>query len=97
MKPFKDFLVKEETIIEKDDGILLPEGYVYSEEPLFEGDLLESKDNTPPAVLVMRRMSIRMFPNGQKIALYKIDKLEKFITVPFEDTDKFIRSTESTK
>ena len=96
MIAFKEFQV-EESIVEVDDGILLPEGFVYCEEPVFEGELLESKDNTPPAVLVMRRMSIRMFPNGQKIALYKIDKINKFLTVPFEDTDKFIRSTETTK
>lgn len=37
-----------------------------------------------PAVLIMRRKSIVQFPNGSKAALYFIDKLNKFVTVPFE-------------
>ena len=95
MKPFKDFL-KEETIVENDDGILLPEGFVYCDEPELEGIISESAANDPPAVLVMRRMSVRLFPNGQKIALYKVDKIDKYITVPYSD-DKWIRSTENNK
>lgn len=38
----------------------------------------------PPAVLVMRRKSIRQFPDGQRVALYFIDKLNKYISVPYE-------------
>ena len=36
MKNFKDFLVEENTTVE-DDGVLLPEGFVYGTEPLLEG------------------------------------------------------------
>jgi len=32
----------------------------------------------------MRRRAIRIFPDGQKVALYWADKINKFITVPFE-------------
>lgn len=37
----------------------------------------------PPNVLLMRRVSIRQFPNGTTVALYHIDSLNKYVTVPF--------------
>jgi hypothetical protein len=59
-------------------------------------DVLESEDfpkvlgeNTqpdpmdPPAVLIMRRKSIRQFSNGQRVALYYVDKINKYVTVPY--------------
>ena len=58
------------------------------EEPLLEGSVEvneESKPQDPPAIMVMRRKSIRQFPNGQRVALYYIDKLKKFVTVPYDD------------
>jgi len=45
----------------------------------------KSKSEDPPAILVMRRKSIRQFPNGQKVALYYIDKFKKYVTVPYDD------------
>ncbi len=39
----------------------------------------------PPQILVMRRMSIRQFPNGQNVALYYVDKINKYVTVPYMD------------
>lgn len=44
----------------------------------------KSKSEDPPVLLVMRRKSIRMFPNGQKVALYYVDKLKKYVTVPYD-------------
>jgi hypothetical protein len=38
----------------------------------------------PPAILIMRRKQIRQFPGGQRVALYYVDKLNKYITVPYE-------------
>jgi hypothetical protein len=38
----------------------------------------------PPAVLLMKRKAIRMFPNGQRVALYYVDKINKYVTVPYE-------------
>ena len=50
-------------------------------------DFLEDKHqemkNTPPAMLVMHRKSIRQFPDGTNVAMYYIDKLDKYVTVPF--------------
>jgi len=37
----------------------------------------------PPAVLIMRRKSIRQFPNNQRVALYFVDKINKYVTVPY--------------
>lgn len=42
-------------------------------------------DEDLPAVLIMRRKSVRQFPNGQRVALYYVDKLNKYITVPYQD------------
>ena len=39
----------------------------------------------PPNVLIMRRKSIRQFPNGQRVALYYVDKINKYITVPYTE------------
>ena len=93
MISFKDFSVNQVSQEELgEDTNLLPEGFVYNEEPLMEGKPSKPTTGDPPAVMVMRRMSIRQFPNGQKIALYKIDKLDRWITVPYSD-DNYIMST----
>ena len=53
----------------------------------FKTDLVESRDKSldPPAVLVMRRKSIRQYPGGQRVALYFVDKITKYITVPYTE------------
>ena len=38
----------------------------------------------PPAVLIMKRKAIRNFPNGQRVALYYVDKINKYVTLPYE-------------
>lgn len=45
----------------------------------------KSAPQDPPVLLVMRRKSIRQFPNGQRVALYFIDKLNKYVSVPYDD------------
>ena len=37
----------------------------------------------PPAIIVMKRKSIRQFPNNQRVALYFADKIRQYITVPY--------------
>jgi len=37
----------------------------------------------PPAVLIMKRQSIRQFMNGQRVALYYVEKINKYVTVPY--------------
>jgi len=42
-----------------------------------------SKDLNPPAMLVLRRRGIRLFPDGQRVALYVNDRYNLTFTVPF--------------
>lgn len=37
----------------------------------------------PPAVLIMKRKSIRQFPNNQRVAMYYVEKINKYVTVPY--------------
>jgi hypothetical protein len=43
----------------------------------------EGKQLDPPAVLIMKRKSVRQFPDGQRVALYYVDKIDKYVTVPY--------------
>lgn len=52
--------------------------------PVYEGREAGHSEQDPPAVLIMRRKSIRLFPNGQKVALYYVDKINKYVTVPYD-------------
>ena len=42
-----------------------------------------NKSMDPPAVLIMKRKSVRLFPNDQRVALYYVDKINKYVTVPY--------------
>ena len=55
--------------------------------PMYEGKTAKHKELDPPTVLVMRRKSVRQFPNGQRVALYYVDKLNKYVTVPYNDME----------
>jgi hypothetical protein len=53
-------------------------------EYISETDLAESKQSLdPPNILIMKRKSIRQYPNGQRVALYYVDKIDKYVTVPY--------------
>lgn len=45
----------------------------------------EAKESNfdPPYVLVLKRQSVRLFPNNTKVALYYSDKLNKTFSVPY--------------
>lgn len=49
--------------------------------------MIKTKTNQkdPPNVLLMRRVSVRTF-GGKKVALYKIDQLNQYITVPYNES-----------
>ena len=51
--------------------------------PKVLGEAAKDDKMNPPAVLMMRRKSVRQFPNGQKVALYYVDKINKYVTVPY--------------
>lgn len=39
--------------------------------------------NNIPPIIILKRRSIRIFPDGQKVALYWSDKLHQYVSVPF--------------
>lgn len=41
----------------------------------------------PPPLVVLRRKAIRMYPHQTKVALYYSDKLDRYFTVPYQDTE----------
>lgn len=58
---------------------------VATDTPMVEGRTGHTHEMDPPAILIMRRKSVRQFPNGQRVALYYVDKINKYVTVPYED------------
>ena len=42
-----------------------------------------NKTMDPPQVLIMKRKWVRQYPNNQRVALYYVDKLNKYVTVPY--------------
>ena len=50
-------------------------------------EILDEKKVTKkelPAVLIMKRKSIRQFNDGRKVALYYVEKINKYVTVPYD-------------
>jgi hypothetical protein len=42
-------------------------------------------DKDIPAVLILKRKAIRVYPDNQKVALYYSQALDKYVTIPFSD------------
>ena len=80
MKRLKYFLQKEQSSESLQNSVLSAEDF-FDESAVIS----EVKNTDPPAVLVMRRKSIRVFPDGKRVALYFVDKLNKYVTVPYEE------------
>lgn len=81
MKSFNDFKVKKvEPPVEIQEESLL-EAVDYED---IRGILVEASETDPPPVLVLRRKSIRRLSNKQKVALYYVDKINKYVTIPYE-------------
>jgi hypothetical protein len=88
MKSYKDFLVNKKQSIQEQvvEEIVSQEPEILELEDL--PNLLGEEQNhhepmDPPSVLIMRRKSIRQYPNGQRVALYFVDKVNKYVTVPY--------------
>lgn len=59
---------------------------IKTEEYEVEVEQLDEEQN-PPFVLVLKRKSVRLFPDGTKVALYTSTKTDRVFTVPFKDGD----------
>lgn len=73
--PEDQIITLDELALELQDSGQLYETKTYKEAPVFPND--------PPSILIMRRTSVRMFPNGQRVALYFIDKVNKYVSIPY--------------
>ena len=62
-----------------------------------EERVLELKDHSvdPPMILVLKRKAIRLYPNGQKIALYHSDKLGLDVSIPYSQKENAIAGVTS--
>jgi hypothetical protein len=90
VKTLNDFLKSKEIILpEPVEESVEPEVLMVTEEPhlaIGGKDLALQHQHSPmdpPNVLIMRRKSVRQFPNGQRVALYYVDKIDKYVTVPY--------------
>lgn len=87
MKNYKEFLdSKKQTISEETEVVVSNDPEILNVEDL--PNLLGEADNRhdtmdPPNVLIMRRVSVRQYPNKQRVALYYVDKINKYVTVPY--------------
>ena len=102
MKTLKDFIssqkVEETQPVEEKVVVELP----LELQSLDEVESLKESKDSPhdmPAMLIMRRKSIRQMANGQKVALYYVDKLDKYVTIPYGENTWFttMESTEPVK
>jgi len=48
-----------------------------------EHEELNEDVGDPPFVLVLKRKAIRLYPNGEKVALYYNNKIKKYFSVPY--------------
>ena len=75
MKSLKEFLdscnIDAKDVVEAEDL------------PRILGEAAKNDKMDPPMVLIMRRKTVRQFPNGQRVALYYVDKINKYVTVPY--------------
>ena len=74
-----------------------PEILEVEELPNLLGEESKKKPMDPPAVLLMKRKSVRQFPNGQRVALYYVDKINKYVTVPYTAAQWSSTTAEETK
>ena len=96
MKTLKDFIsTKEEPLPEIMEESVEPEVLEVDELPSFVvEDKKKIEKHDPPAVLIMRRVGVRQYPNKQTVALYYVDKIHKYVTVPYDKSQQIVSVSE---
>ena len=95
MKTLKDFIsTKEEPLPEVMEESVEPEFLDVEELPSFIAEDKKSEKHDPPAVLIMRRVGVRQYPNKQTVALYYVDKIHKYVTVPYDKSQQIVSVSE---
>ena len=57
--------------------------YLSKFDPRIKPGYNENTDKQIPAVLILRRKAIRIYPDNQKVALYYSQALDQYVTIPF--------------
>lgn len=52
----------------------------------FDGEIISEATTEPPAMLLLKRVGIRIFPDGRRVAMYNNEKLGISFTIPFGTT-----------
>jgi len=95
VKTLKDFIsTKEEPLPEVMEESVEPEFLDVEELPSFIAEDKKSEKHDPPAVLIMRRVGVRQYPNKQTVALYYVDKIHKYVTVPYDKSQQIVSVSE---
>jgi len=88
-------VVKEELnegVLDSSDFKLDKSGRKYKAHKIRVGDVVDPKDQIteeplnmkdPPNVLLLKRITVRLFPDGTKVALYYNRLLDKHFTIPY--------------
>ena len=86
MKTLKEFVAtrnveqKEPEVVVENQEVEILES---EDLPKVLGEAAKPDPVDPPVVLMMHRKAIRQYPNGQRVALYYVDKINKYVTVPY--------------
>ena len=79
-----DYLSSAANYVDSGEAELKEDYEEYNIENLDEGSKIDVDINQIPALIIMKRRAIRVFPDGQKVALYWADRINKYISVPFQ-------------
>jgi hypothetical protein len=47
-------------------------------------------NDTPPAMLLLKRKAVRVFPNGERVALYYAPNINKYISIPYDSKGRAV-------
>lgn len=79
-----DYLSSAANYVDSGEAELKEDYEEYDIENLDEGSKIDVDINQIPSLIIMKRRAIRVFPDGQKVALYWADRINKYISVPFQ-------------
>lgn len=68
MKTVKELLAEKRNVLSKFDTAV-PQGY--------------PKQSEVPAIIMLKRKAIRVYPDNQKVALYYSEAIDKYVSIPF--------------
>lgn len=95
MRTLKDFIsTRKEPLPEIVEKSVEPEVLEVEELPPFVVEDKKFEKHGPPAVLMMRRVGVRQYPNNQTVALYYVDKIHKYVTVPYNNSQQMASFSE---